>query len=239
MTNIDITFNTFSDTPAGKDPDSFSPTLRRYHQKLWSKPLPGGTVFELDLDTPKLLHHRSGLGEFFLSSDAIGHSYKNVKKMSPIIGQLPASEVDAFFDICSTIGGYIVFPSKRIDGKMTINGSRGVHHNIQDRFDLTLECIRRFYAKQQSPLSATFERYARFFDLFEDFPGYVEFFLLEDLVLDDFQQINFWHPFRSFEETPLPQNLPEYLAYKSKVVEFITNRNDRILRYSNETTPRS
>ena len=29
---IDIEFNVFSDTPTGKDPDSFSPTLRRYHQ---------------------------------------------------------------------------------------------------------------------------------------------------------------------------------------------------------------
>ena len=29
---IDIEFNVFSDTPTGKDPDSFSPTLRRYQQ---------------------------------------------------------------------------------------------------------------------------------------------------------------------------------------------------------------
>ena len=37
MTSIDINFNVFSDTPKGKDPDSYSPTLRMYHQKLWSK----------------------------------------------------------------------------------------------------------------------------------------------------------------------------------------------------------
>ena len=94
---IDITFNVFSDTPKGKDPDSFSPTLRRYHRLLWSKPLPNGTSFELDLDTPKLLHHKSDLGEFFLSSDAIGHTYKNVKKMSHIFDKLQPNELDTFF----------------------------------------------------------------------------------------------------------------------------------------------
>jgi hypothetical protein len=36
---IDITFDFRLDTPNGKDPDSFSATLRRYHKLLWSKPL--------------------------------------------------------------------------------------------------------------------------------------------------------------------------------------------------------
>ena len=46
---IDITFNMFSDTPDGEDPDTWSPTLRKYHQILWSKQLPNGTVFNLDI----------------------------------------------------------------------------------------------------------------------------------------------------------------------------------------------
>jgi len=39
---IDITFDFRSDTPGypKKDPDALSPTLRRYHKLLWSKPLP-------------------------------------------------------------------------------------------------------------------------------------------------------------------------------------------------------
>jgi hypothetical protein len=32
---IDITFDFRSDTPPGKDPDTWSPTLRSYHQLLW------------------------------------------------------------------------------------------------------------------------------------------------------------------------------------------------------------
>jgi len=52
---IDIAFNMFSDTPEGKDPDSFSPTLRSYHKRLWSKPLPNGICFNLDTENNLLL----------------------------------------------------------------------------------------------------------------------------------------------------------------------------------------
>ena len=48
---------------------------------------------------------------------------------------------------------------------MTINGARGVNHKIQDRFDLTLECIRRFYLNEFSPLKDTLNRYKTFFKL--------------------------------------------------------------------------
>ena len=85
---VDINFNVYSDTPEGKDPDSFSPTLRNYHKILWSKPLPNNQDFYLDLDFPKLLHHKSTLGEFFLSSDSIGHTYIKAKKMAHIIGRV-------------------------------------------------------------------------------------------------------------------------------------------------------
>ena len=73
---IDVEYNVFSDTPPGKDPDSYSPTLRDFHRELWSKELPNGSLFTLDLDTPKLLHHSSEHGELFLSSDAIGLTFK-------------------------------------------------------------------------------------------------------------------------------------------------------------------
>jgi hypothetical protein len=73
---IDITFDFRSDTPPGKDPDTFSPTLRRYHQLLWSKPLPGGAPFELDVTGPPYyLHHSSELGEFWLSSRCRGPEF--------------------------------------------------------------------------------------------------------------------------------------------------------------------
>ena len=48
----------------------------------------------------------------------------------------------------------MVFPGNRIQGKWTVNQARGCLKKISDRFDLTVECIRRHYARQSSPLSA-------------------------------------------------------------------------------------
>ena len=230
---IDINFDVYSDTPEGKDPDSYSPTLRNYHKILWSKSLPNKQTFNLDSDFPKLLHHQSNLGEFFLSSDSIGHTYKNVKKMSHIVSQLSSNDMETFFKKCSTVGAYMIFPSKQVDRKMTINAARGVNSKIQDRFDLTLECIRRFYNKEESPLTVTLERYTSFFNLFQNFRSYVDFFLLQDLVDEDYKSINFWFPNDKFLSSPLPKNVSEYDSYKKNVVDFITKRNQRIDKYEN------
>ena len=248
---IDINFDVFSDTPKGKDPDSYSATLRRYHKILWSKPLPSGAEFDLDEHTPRLLHHKSGLGEFFLSSDAIGYGYldgdraaievrykcigrssgfyKGTGIIRHIVDRIPQDKLKEFFSILGTIGAYIVFPSRKIEGKMTINATRGMNHKIQDRFDLTLECVRRFYSNEVSPLSDTLQRYASFFHLFRSFKGYVDFFLLQDLVTEDYLSINFFLPFKNFDHPPLPSNVDEYQAYKSNVTDFVTARNQRIL----------
>jgi hypothetical protein len=228
---IDTTFNVFSDTPKGKDPDSYSPTLRKYHQILWSKPLPCGVHFTLDLDTPRLLHHESKLGEFFLSSDQSGNTYSSVKKMSHIIEQIPIDEMSYFESLRATIAGHAFFPAKRIDNKMTINGARGVSHKIQDRFDLTLECIKRFYVGKESPLTDVLERNVQFFQLFDDFRGYVDFFLYQDLVESDYSSIKFWLPFVSFVNPPLPQTVGQYLSYKTKVIGFLNARNQRVKNY--------
>jgi hypothetical protein len=227
---IDTTFDFRSDTPPGKDPDAFSPTLRRYHKLLWSKPLPSGIVFELvDTTAQVYLHHHSDLGEFFLSSDTVITSFRRERKIAHIINQIPADELDAFKTIGYTIGGMMVFPGNRIGRKMTINGARGFHPRIKDRFDLTVECIRRHYSSENSPLGETLERYTDFFGLFEDFRGYVEFFLLQDIVAEDFSGVKFFMPFDDFNMSPLPASREAYVDYKQHAIEFIQARNRRIL----------
>lgn len=226
---IDITFNMFSDTPEGKDPDSYSPTLRSYHKILWSKKLPIGMMFDLDIETRQLLHHKSDLGELFLSSDAVGHTYKNIQSMSHIINKIPSEEIDSFYSLCSTIGAYIIYPSKRVNNQMTINGARGTNVKIKDRFDLTLECIRLYYLNEESPLSDTLERYASFFKLFDNFQGYIDFFLLQDLVTEDYLSIKYLIPFKSFENSPLPKDVDEYILYKKNMTNFVNARNQRIV----------
>ena len=229
---IDVTFDFRSDTPGypKKDPDVFSPTLSRYHKLLWSKPLPSGEGFELEITGPPYyLHHRSGVGEFWLSSDAVIPTFRREKHLSHIINQIPVEEREAFIAIGYTIGGMMVFPGNRVDGKMTINGARGFRHQIKDRFDLTVECIRRHYRDERSPLSDTLARYADFFGLFGDFRGYVAFFLLQDLVTEDCSAVRFFLPFEDFNTSPLPGSMDAYLAHRQLAVDFIEARNRRIL----------
>ncbi len=122
------------------------------------------------------LHHRSALGEFSLSSDSVMQTFTRWPALKPITEQLPESENEAFMTIAYTIGAMMVFPGNQIDRKWTINQARGCNRSISDRFDLTLECIRRHYSGRGSPLSGTLSRYADFFALFGDFRGYVSFF---------------------------------------------------------------
>ncbi|WP_426037671.1 DUF6994 family protein [Cypionkella sp. TWP1-2-1b2] len=227
---IDTTFDVYSDA-RGRDPDSHSPTLRRYHKILWSKPLPDGTCFDLSNERPgDYLHHKSQRGEFILSSDSLGHTYRYVKAMAGIITQVPDRDLDKFFSICSTPGAYIVFPARKIEGKTTINAARGLNSKIRDRFDLTLECIRLHYLNEESPLSLVLLRYADFFVLFNDFQGYVDFFLLQDLISEDGASIHFFLPFKGFDHPPLPSDVDAYLAYRDNMIAFVTARNRRITK---------
>jgi len=231
---IDTSFNFYSDANGG-DPDSTSPTLKKYHKLLWNKALPNGTQFKLtDKKSGAYLYHNSEQGEFNLGSDAITHSYKNQTRKQWLVRQIP-NEVDELFDTGSTIGAYTLFPRNKIDNKFTINQARGINSLIDDRFDLTLECIRLFYLGQASPLYETFFRYKNFFDLFDSFNGYVQFFLLDDLI-DEKQNIKFYLPFDNFTTKPSFANVEDYMTYKKQVMNFIRLRNERITEYTKHIT---
>ena len=232
---IDITFDFRSDTPGygspGVDPDKSSPTLRRYHQFLWSKPLPSGAPFELGVTTPGVyLHHLSRLGEFRLSSDAVIPTLQKKLKHSV---EIPVGVLDEFNRVGYTIGGMMIWPSNRVAGAMTINGARGFDRSIADRFDLTLECIRRYYLGESSSglLSGALARYPEFFALFGDFAGFVDFFLLQDLVDQATSSVKFFTAFADFTASPLPGDLDAYLGYYQRAAEFIQSRNRRIAAY--------
>lgn len=229
MTEIDVTFDFRTDTPPAKDPDAKSPALRRHHQLLWSKPLPDGTPFVLSTGVAgAYLHHRSPLGEFVLSSDTVIPSFTRAAQISHVIEQVPRAKRDRFNALGYTIGGMMVFPANKIGGKMTINGARGCHPRVKDRFDLTLECIRRFYCGTSSPLSDVLQRYRAFLGLFRTFGGYVDFFLLQDLVDPDYSGVQFMLPFEGFVAWPLPDSVASYLEYQANAEAFLARRNYRI-----------
>ena len=61
----------------------------------------------------------------------------------------------------------------------------------------------------------------------KDFDGYVEFFLLQDLVDND-GTIRFFHPFDNFRTPAIPKTAEEYLEYLRRSRDSIRARSDRI-----------
>jgi len=225
--DFDPTFD-FRTDAGGGDPDATSATLRSFHKLLWSKPLPGGRMFALDDSiTGEYLVHESDLGRFSLSSDSAVPTWTYWKRLAPIIEQEDLVDRLEFVTISYQMGAMIVFPRNRVDGLATINQERGRNPLIVDRLDLTLECIRRHYSVEKSPLGETLARYADFFELFGDFDSYVEFFLLQDLV--DAGRVRFMLPFAAFEGNPLPGDVGTYREYRKAAIEFISARNQRML----------
>lgn len=241
---IDITFDFRSDAPPDKkpntynDPDTYSKNLRWHHKFLWSKPLPNGTGFELEFTgsrPPYYLKWSEDDPRHVLSSDTVVPSFYKETQIADVIQELPAEELEAFHTLGYTIGGMMVWPAYRIDNQMTINAARGCHPRIKDRFDLTVECIRRYYddpsklENPYNPLGETLHRYRYFFELFRDFRGFVDFFLLQDLVTENYSAVNFHAPFEEFETYPFPRSIEAYREYKRKASDFIAARNSRIL----------
>jgi hypothetical protein len=229
---IDTTFDFRTDS-AGKDVDIASPTLKRFHQLLWSKPLPNGEKMDLsDAVKNSYLVYESKGKIFYLSSDSISNSYRNTKKLSHLLLGLE-DEVQRFQQVGNSIGGYIIFPSKSEEKGMSINQSRGFNQIISDRFDFTLECIRLHYLGGSNPLEEVLNRNSDYFKLFGSFIGYVKFFLLDDLVNSSFDSISFFIGTQNFKDWGLPKNRDEYLQYLESSVAFTKKRNKRIQNWAN------
>ena len=125
-----------------------------------------------------------------------------------------------------TIGGEIIFP-KMMGG---INQSRGCNPFIRDRWDLTIECIRKYYCGEPSPLYDVLRKNERFFNLFVDFKGYIDFFFLQDCVTSDYKHTKFWLGDGDLIENPLPKSVEEYLQWIETELDFVQRRNERIYK---------
>lgn len=247
---FDVNTDYYLETPIGKDPDACSISLNTHHRILWSKRLPNGEIF--DLKSIKsgygkhLLYHKSHLGEFTLSSDAIVHQFffhqhndrNQFKDRISYSKRFPCLEIknkipEVITDFWKNeigITSYLVFPALQINRKRTINQERGISSKICDRIDLTIECIRRYYENKNefNPLYEVLDRYKDFFALFQSFKDYVDYFLLQDLVDDSYQSVKFVLPFDHFVRSPLPQSVDEYIQYKKNMCDFIDKRRLRI-----------
>ena len=210
--------------------------MREQHRLLWSRPLANGREFELTDRSPSgyLRLNADGVS-MDLSSDSVIPTYASYGRTQAVAARagIEADLLQKFEALSGSIGGMMLFPGFRVDGKASINQDRGTTHAIGDRLDLTLECVRRHYLTRSggllgltSPLAETLLRYSTFFDFFGDFDEYVDHFLLQDLVVDG--EVQFFLPLEDFERSGLPMDSAEYDEYMRRTSAFVHQRNARM-----------
>lgn len=238
---IDMNFDFTIDTPhywdnfwdkrnglgvAGNDPDSSSKTLQKYHQIIWSKKLPCGDDMKLQCGSGS---NYLTWKNFRFGSDSIFASFR-YEKYRYMLDKVKKSVfnyhafVEKYLHESYTIGGTIIFPKH----SGSFNQMRGTNIKIRDRWDLSLECIRRYYKGENSPLYQTILNDKDFFDLFVDFKGYVNYFFLQDCVTDDYSEVKFWIGEGDLNKDPFPNTVDEYLQWIEKQMICLKKRNKRI-----------
>lgn len=237
---IDVNFDFTTDTPGywenfwkdecgigggANDPDASSKTLQSYHSLLWSKQLPNGQYMKLSKGNG---YNYLTWDRFRFGSDSILASFRYVKyrrMLDEVRKAIPNYKIfiENFLRSSYTIGGSIIFPKGD-----SLNRARGCNPLIKDRWDLTLECIRRYYNNEKSPLYDVLLKNKDFFDLFVDFKGYVDFFFLQDCVTSDYNAVIKWIDNDNFMENPLPKSVDDYILWINKQLEFLKKRNKRI-----------
>lgn len=214
----------------GSDPDSASPMLQKYHQELWSRQLPNGQFMNLE----------TGYGSRYLTwedmrfgSDSIIASFR-YDRCRTLITELKEQLsdyykfIEGFIHKTYTMGGMVILPKHR----NSINQVRGTNKLIADRWDLTLECIRRYYIGEDSPIKWCLDQDKDFFELFIDFKGYVDYFFLQDLVSDDYSRVKLWLGQENvLGEEPVPTTVDAYMHYLNNEISFVEKRNARINEY--------
>lgn len=124
--------------------------MKLYHKVLYSRILPNGKRMCLKIGTNS---EYLVWDDFKFGSDSIIVSFR-YKKYRYMIEQVANSMpnwqayMESYIKKSYTVGGEIIFPKY----KGGINQTRGCNQYICDRWDLTLECIRRYYIGETSPL---------------------------------------------------------------------------------------
>ena len=144
--------------------------------------------------------------------------------------------IGLYLQYTNTIGGFILFPRK----PMSINGKRGLNSQIGDRFDLTLECIRRYYTKSSldNPLYDVLWQNKEFFDMFKSFENYAKFFCLDESWIKDGHVLNLMDNKEldtyDFTKKPLPTNSTEWWRFYGNIMDRLDARNEQIKKLLEE-----
>ena len=241
LKDIDILKPLNRDIKPGTDPNKYSTILREYHRLIWSNRLLKGKPFVLENgDLNKLIYNGDGVKIVFTPDSTTnvfkhsGRKYRDtteqlvVEQYEKIDSEI-ANLLKEYYENDYIIGSSIIFPISINDKSVrwTMNIARGILYKIHDRIDLTLECIKRYYDKNDdNPLISSIRRNKPFFDLFDDFPEYIDFFFLNDYVDDNYNVIrlcdddNFTSPF--------PKDINQYKEYLSNTIDLMFKRSNRI-----------
>ena len=237
-TDVDGFWEEFWSNPDGlghvtskNDPDSQSKKLQEYHLLVWNK-----RIFNNELQARSDINGNLYFSykELNLSSDSIINSYRykslvfNLKEEMKKKGENYKSFQEEYIKKSYNIGGMIIFPKH----PNSLNQKRGMHNKIRDRFDLTLECIRRYYeqSKNYNPLQDVLQADEKYYNFFGSFKGFIDTFFLQDWV-DKYYRVKFMLDFDNFQTSPLPQNYDEYMILHDKQLELVQKRNCRIDKF--------
>lgn len=224
---------------AGSDPDADCPRLCLSHLLLWGRRFDGigPFTFTIERSSGYVLRLRDERldATFVLASDAMNPTWSTGgwhDRLAMNVRSVAANS-GPFYRLTCTLGEYIMFPRNNLDQTgSTINQARGTRCSIADRFDLTLECIRRHYNDREAdnPLRDRLDAYADFFALFGTFDTYTRFFLLDDLVTDDgcVRSLFTGGALHELPRNPLPDTAEQYRQYQEHTSAFLTGRNSRI-----------
>lgn len=238
MCTIDPDLDFAEDYRKGSDPDRWSQRLYDWQLLLWSRKVAGLKPFELEVvwSAGYTMRLTTANRSLRLASDGLMQTWSTPgwrRRFAPEVFEEIEADRDDFYRIASTIGGYILWP---LNGPgqsgQSINQTRGRTRQIDDRFDLTLECIRRAYDEPDAdnPLSECLVRYSDFFELFGDFRTYVRFWLLDDQLTPDGGVRSFMTGERIDEFRPagVAQSVEEYARFREGSIRFVRTRNQRI-----------
>lgn len=165
---MDITFDyrKIKQNGSWDDPDLVSEELKQAHKVLWSKQLPNGEISNLKeglvigyKNEREYLVLETSHVKYKLTSDSMINSYLggNVNRLGETINLISDEEKIEFLRLGYTIGNFILFPGNQVSMMETINVKRQLVY--QDRFDFTLDAIRKYYLGENSALYECLSKY--------------------------------------------------------------------------------
>lgn len=182
------------------------------------------------------------LKTFGVTSDYIGASVYYAQEAG-----LEQDEIINHLLVSRMLGGHLIFPTwfSTFDEKswdlypkgISINMAKGGPSGYYDRIDLTLYALKQYYNNLDSKLENKMQENALWFQEFIDFPTYITFFKLDDIVDQsyniydltsyDSEKKVYTRIIESDGEVSIPNDKELYKRYVAGCEKLITLRNNK------------